>query len=115
MLTDKGYENILDILNGRCELNVTKEFINEHYATFCKHFPAADDAEYVCDYPDTEAWWTFDAECNDGGINDTYQREQLSSVAAEILFGMPWPCYGDTPEVHEKFEAKLAERKLNTI
>jgi hypothetical protein len=112
MLTQKGFDNILDILNGRCELEVTQQFIIDNYVKFADSWPDVDDIEHVRDFPEaTEAWWTFDYECNSGGIDDTCQREQLIDVASHILFDCSWPRFGDSAEVQEAFEKKLEDRR----
>jgi hypothetical protein len=107
-LTDKGYENILNIAVGRFGFKVDRKFIDENYETFVNYFPASDDIEYLKYLEEgEEPWWTFDAEANGGGISDTGQRDQLMDILSQILFGMTWPNNGDSAEIQRLFQEKL--------
>lgn len=112
-LTDKGYENIQEIMTEYAGLYVSRELIDKHYNTLVSAWPSADDEDYLEDFPGKEPWWTFDNECNGGGISDTCQREKLMEQFALILFGMPWPCYGSSQEMKDEFEKRYIEYRLN--
>jgi len=106
MITEKGYQNIIEIAE-RWEFKIDQEFIDENLEALSDGFAKADEPDHLLDYPDGPVWWTFEAEVNSGGISDTYPRDKLLSNISQALLGMDIPTYGDSDEVQNKFMEKL--------
>ena len=107
MLNEDGYKNIIDIVKEYTDIDIDKKFIDDNYEKLSEDFGAADDPEYRKYYPTGDPWWTFENEANSESISDTLPRETLINSLSNILFGMDWPCYGDSQEVYDKFERKF--------
>ena len=94
-LTEKGFENLKEVCHTYLGIKISRKFLDDNYSEFSDAFSTGS--------------YTFEEECNDGGIFDTCCRESVTRVISEILIGQEWPLNMDSQEYKDKFYSDIRE------
>ena len=94
-LTEKGFENLEEVCQTYLGIKISRKFLDDNYFHFSNAF--------------IDGSYTFEEECNSGGIFDTYCRESVTYVISKILVGQEWPLNMDSQEYKDKFYSDIRE------
>lgn len=88
MLTENGYNNIIDVVLDYGDVEISKEFIDEHFEVF------------------NECVSNFVEEANNNWITDTLPRDGVMNALSKIFTNekyKEWPMYGQGEDYFDEF------------
>lgn len=112
-LTEKGLNNVLEILTEYAGVAATSKFIDDNFGKFAENFETLAELSKQDDV-DNPFEYTFAGEANTGGVFDTCCREKIINTLSQILIAKDWPCFGDSKEHRQQFVTEFYHKVSET-